>query len=375
MWQFRMAYASVTIRAMADFKFIVLPELRRCLESDYRELRECLRVEAWKAVHVLAGSIVEAVLIDALGPVAADPTKLDTLELGPLIALAKDHRILPDEAVELSTVIRKYRNLIHPGRVKRLEKVVDRSGAVVAAEVVEIIVGEVCKRKRETFGFTAEQLLDRLRGGASALVLVPHLVADTPKPELTRLLVSVIPAEFIGSLSDLEMTMGDSRHLADCYRRVFDSAPEDVKTKAANNMYRVFKQEHEGLVIAYEQFLLHASDLAYLSEPERELVKTHLLQRLSSETIGALLGTLTGIGPFLCADDIFDFALAVLPSSREDCDIGEGVRRMLMIEFPNMKEDCRKMLSDMAVTVGDQKLMERLNARVFRLQSEMAVGE
>ena len=45
---------------MADFTFIVVPELRRGLERDYKELRACLQAEAWKAVHVLAGSIVGA---------------------------------------------------------------------------------------------------------------------------------------------------------------------------------------------------------------------------------------------------------------------------------------------------------------------------
>lgn len=143
---------------MADFNFITVPELRQSLESDYRELRACLKAEAWKAVHVLSGSIVEAILIDALSE-TTDPAALYRMDLGQLISSAKDRGFLPDEAVDLSTVIRKYRNLIHPGRVKRLEKTVDRSGAVVAAEVVEIITREVAKKKQETYGFTAEQLL------------------------------------------------------------------------------------------------------------------------------------------------------------------------------------------------------------------------
>lgn len=172
--------------SMADFQFIAIPELRQCLESDYQELRACVQAEAWKAVHVLAGSIVEAVLIDGLGDSAVDQSKLDSMELAPLIALAKERGILSDEAVDLSTVVRRYRNLIHPGRVKRLEKSVDRSGAVVAAEVVEIITAQVAKKRKETYGYTAEQLFTRLRGGPSALSLVPFLVRDTSERELER---------------------------------------------------------------------------------------------------------------------------------------------------------------------------------------------
>jgi len=117
---------------VANFTFIIVPELRQCLESDYKELRACLKAEAWKAVHVLAGSIVEAVLIDALGSAGVDPKRLESESLAGLISLAKDNSIVDDEAVDLSTVIRKYRNLIHPGRTKRLAKTPDRSGAIVA---------------------------------------------------------------------------------------------------------------------------------------------------------------------------------------------------------------------------------------------------
>jgi len=92
---------------MAKFNFIIIPELRQCLESDYKELQACLKAEAWKAVHVLAGSIVEAVLIDALSGTGVDQSKLDSMELASLIGLAKDEGILADEAADLSTVIRK----------------------------------------------------------------------------------------------------------------------------------------------------------------------------------------------------------------------------------------------------------------------------
>jgi hypothetical protein len=91
---------------MADFNFIVTPELRQCLDSDYRELQACLKAEAWKAVHVLAGSIIEAVLIDALaGEQGVDKSKLDSMEFFKLIGLARDKGILSDEAVDLSSPV------------------------------------------------------------------------------------------------------------------------------------------------------------------------------------------------------------------------------------------------------------------------------
>ena len=262
---------------MADFNFIINPELREGLESDYRELRACLKAQSWKAVHVLAGSIVEAILIDALSGVGVDQSTLENMVLAPLISLAKDKGILPDEAVELSTVIRKYRNLIHPGRVKRLEKTVDRSGAIVAAEVVEIITKEVAKRKQETYGFTAEQLLDRLRGGSSAFPIVTHLVKDTPKPEIERLLMDVLPGAYFQAIADPDSPSEQDQHLAVCHRKVFDAAEPDVREKVTKNLYRICRKEQEATVLIYENQFFRGSDLVYLSGPERQLIKDHFL--------------------------------------------------------------------------------------------------
>src|ERR1039457_905861 len=303
---------------MADFNFITVPELRQSLESDYRELRGCLKAEAWKAVHVLSGSIVEAILIDALSGTVPDPATLDRLELGPLIVLAKENGILPDEAVDLSTVIRKYRNLHHPGRVKRLEKTVDRSGAIVAAEVVEIITKEVAKRKQETYGFTAEQLLDRLRGGSSAFPIVTHLVKDTPKPEIERLLMDVLPGAYFQAIADPDSPSEQDQHLAVCHRKVFDAAEPDVREKVTKNLYRICRREQEATVLIYESQFFKGSDLSYLSENERRFIKDHLLPRVEVETLAEMLYSLVGIGPFLDPEEALNLSVTLIRAMQGD---------------------------------------------------------
>jgi hypothetical protein len=51
---------------MISFDFITHDDFRRSLESDWVELESCYGSKAWKSVHVLAGSIIEALLIDCL---------------------------------------------------------------------------------------------------------------------------------------------------------------------------------------------------------------------------------------------------------------------------------------------------------------------
>ena len=46
------------------FDFISDSEFRSILAADYEQMHLCADAKAWKAVHVLAGSIIEAVIID-----------------------------------------------------------------------------------------------------------------------------------------------------------------------------------------------------------------------------------------------------------------------------------------------------------------------
>jgi hypothetical protein len=353
---------------MADFNFIAIPELRRCLESDYNELRACLKAEAWKAVHVLAGSIVEAVLIDALGAAGIDQTKLDSMKLEHLITNAKDEGFLPDETVDLSTVIRKYRNLIHPGRVKRLEKTVDSSGAIVAAEVVEIVVKQVAKRKQETYGYTAEQLVERLRGGSTALPLVAHLLNDTPKYEIERLLIDVLPTAFMHALADQDSTPEQDAHLHVCYRKVFDAAEPDVKATVIKNLYDVYRSKDEATVMLYEDYFFRASDLFYLSENERRFIKAHFLPRVSLETLDNLLYNLVGIGPFLDPEEATLLSTTLITAMQsEDKELARRAQLRLLFEYGKMTAESRSLVRDQADALGDTETREKLEQREAKI--------
>jgi hypothetical protein len=355
---------------MADFNFIVTPELRQCLDSDYKELRACLKAQAWKAVHVLAGSIIEAVLIDALASEpGSDPSKLDSMEFSKLIALAKDKGILSDEAVDLSTVIRKYRNLIHPGVLKRLEKAVDGSGAVVAAELVEIVTKQVAKKKQETYGYTAEQLLGRLRGGESALPLVGLLLADTQKPEIERFLIDVLPDAYLHAIGDSASTPEEDGHLIICYRKVFDAADKDVKATACKHLYKIYRTKPEATVLIYEDSLFRGSDLAYLSKTEQGFIKAHFLPRVSTETLASLLYNIFGIGPFLDPAEAFELSSTLMVAMQSDEEAIAGRARIRLLgEFGTMTTESRAEVKSAAQSFGDPKLSKLLLDREAKIK-------
>jgi hypothetical protein len=166
---------------MANFDFITDEGLRHSLESDLKELSLCHTAGAWKAVHVLAGSIIEATLIDYLvSSKKIDQSTALSKDLAQLIEICKAHSVLSNKAIELSTIIRSYRNLIHPGRVLRLSEQVDENGAAIAKSVIEIVVQEVSNKKKQTYGYTAEQVVRKVRQDPSSISIAAHLLRETP---------------------------------------------------------------------------------------------------------------------------------------------------------------------------------------------------
>ena len=168
---------------MPTFDFINGEGFRRTLEADYKELEAAMKVEAWKAVHVLAGSIIEAVLADYL--IASgyqkrypkeDPLRM---ELKDLISTCSKEKVLTEATEQLSQVIRGYRNLIHPGRIERENERVSEHGAVIARALVNLIVEDVSTRKSASYGYTAEQIVAKIERDTSTSAILEHLLVDT----------------------------------------------------------------------------------------------------------------------------------------------------------------------------------------------------
>ena len=111
------------------FKFIQNSDLKNLIERDYRELSLILFPSgAWKSTVVMAGSILEAILHDCLTADAAIKSKALAAKNAPkkdltkgewrlddLIQVAVELKLLPsDRADAIDTVLRDYRNFVHP---------------------------------------------------------------------------------------------------------------------------------------------------------------------------------------------------------------------------------------------------------------------
>src|SRR5437879_1262010 len=224
---------------MIEFDFITDDRFRGSLTTDYAEFRASVAGEAWKAALVLVGSIVEALLVDHLVSTnyqkqgGTDPLKM---HLGELIAACEKEKVLSAKTASLSTVIQKYRNLIHPGRAVRLGETASKSAAIVAGELLQMIVDEVSANRRAQYGYTAEQIVKKLERDESAMSIHKHLLKEVPEFEHERLLLTAIPKRYF----ELDTSVGEfgpepdiegQRRLAICFRSAFDMASKETKKK------------------------------------------------------------------------------------------------------------------------------------------------
>ena len=110
---------------MSSFDFISNDIFRNMLERDKRELESCLQAGNHKSVLILAGSIIEAILVDFFLVFSSDNETHKTILKSPLhklINIAVEKNLISERTKDISTVVRNYRNLIHPGKEFRLKE-------------------------------------------------------------------------------------------------------------------------------------------------------------------------------------------------------------------------------------------------------------
>jgi len=146
----------------AELRFIEDNDLRSNLEIDISATNQALSNGEWKAATVLAGSVIEALLLweliqhdqeEVKGAINAlldekilniDPGRnLDKWKLHSFIEVAAKLEAIGKDTAQQARLAREYRNLIHPGREKRLGQKCDRGTALSAVAAVERVIRDL----------------------------------------------------------------------------------------------------------------------------------------------------------------------------------------------------------------------------------------
>jgi hypothetical protein len=293
---------------MSTFDFISHSEFRMSLDGDYAEMRACFESGAFKSVQVLAGSIVEALLVDYLLATndppreSRDPLRLDLAEA---ITICHAEGVLSERTRDLSSVVRSFRNLIHPGRLVRLDEAQPTAASAnIAVSLVDLIVEEVAKRRREKFGLTAEQVLTKIERDSNSLPLLKHILTRVSVQDRERLLLKLIPDRYfhVSWTPTAEFEYGEPDELGrlrKAHRIIYNLASDPDRRKAAARFVSLLHEASGDYVEAYRRAFFAPQDLRYVDETERPIVKQSILSSVSNFIDRDSAAMIAGIGPFL----------------------------------------------------------------------------
>jgi hypothetical protein len=352
---------------MAIFDYITSDEFRKSLESDYQEISRCFDAGAWKAVHVLAGSIIEAVLLDYIS--AEGFTSHDEalkMDLGTAINLCKDKKVISSRTSDLSSVIKSYRNLIHPGRLIRQQENIDKNSAEVARALVAIVVDEIEKQKRDKYGYTAEQIVVKIRRDSSVDTVISDIIKKANPKEIEKLLMKILPKAYMESSQEFDEIKHLPKSLSICFRTAFEQSSEELRKKVSDDFPRIIKEESDQFLFSYGKLFFRAADMQYLSQEDIEITKKYLLGRLESDPEG-WISTLIGIGKYISEGEVNKFTdpLIRIINGVDNEDSGESKKRLI--------EESKTMSNDLQL-----KVTARLNDWIFayrRKRNEKAIAK
>lgn len=142
-------------------------ELRESLRADLGAVERALAGGEWKAGTVLAGAVVEAILLDAVTGcaaadianvvqrLAADGTLRGRTEVDPkawalsqLVEVCAGLGLIEAHTAAQCRIAKDFRNLIHPGREQRLSMRCTRATALSAAAAAQHAIDDLTRRRR-----------------------------------------------------------------------------------------------------------------------------------------------------------------------------------------------------------------------------------
>lgn len=382
-------WPACSTRMNPRFSTVRDPRLRQVLESDYAELQLAHENQMSKASLVLAGGIVEAVLINyllvigyALPPKGTDPKNM---QLGDLITACEAEGALTPETAALCHVLKHYRNMIHPGRSVRNDELADQSRAGVAERLVERVVADVAERARKRPEWAAEAVLEVAMDPALVEfdVAIRRQVRRLSQSEAERLVVNVLPDWFATRLpakSTDEHWIEVTAVCRSCQCAGLGVVSAPVKVQAARRLLRELEKDSEDTADWLEAFF--TSDLMEaLDEAEREDLFSFVLQSWEWILFDGSTLQLDGIGPYLSArevqDLVFDLAECLIADGERE-HVREWASRTLLGEMPCLRSestDAARQAMDAAVVrsasqPGDAARLSELRYRIWPLEDK-----
>jgi hypothetical protein len=265
----------VPLRAM--FKFIADDRLQRILERDWEDLCHCLEAGAHKSVLVMAGSIVEATLVDyfvGMPPGGRTSEGVLKMTLNELLNEAVTAGLVCTSTRNLCDAVKDFRNLIHPGREIRVQGVVDAKRAGLSRHLVEIVVEEVglfvAKQGRVTPDKLIEMVTEDPTKGSIAEFMLRRMTS-TERDRLLGLLARAVELRDASFETEVVAALVDVHALT----------KKMVPATFLENAVRALPELLKGDTLTFLTHLkLYADDLQFLPDEDRTAIVVFVASKL-----------------------------------------------------------------------------------------------
>lgn len=270
---------------MERFSFIPDDVFRKSLESDYEELLRAVEHGMYKSAQVIAGSIVEALLVSTLGEKSYAPknknhTVLD-IALNEAIEASKNLKIISGDAENLASVIKSYRNLIHPGREIRTGEKPSKNKADISKCLVDMLIEEIEQVYSVEKGFTPQGIINKIISDPNAFKIIGELENHLSENVKFQLLKDEISRSINAAL------LNDSPvdNLMDFYNYIHRRAGEPSINRLSAHLENLIKHGTGTEISSYFNILFNAENVGRYSEQSRRLIFTYAISEFRNNPV------------------------------------------------------------------------------------------
>ena len=125
----------------------------------------------------------------------------------------------------------------------------------------------------------------------------------------------------------------------------FDLAPVELKRTVAQRFVNILENESEYVVQSYESSFLRGSDLQFLEEEARVIVKAHFFASLGKKVTLALVNAAAGMGEFLVSEEdarAFFVPLVLCLVDQKDHNLVSAAVKRISEEYELLPASSRK---------------------------------
>ena len=277
------------------------------------------------------------------------------MTLASAISACKEEKILSSRTCDLASVIRDYRNLIHPGKVIREEERPTSDSAQVSLSLVHVVLREISVFYAKKSGFTAQQMLNKIEIDPNSSRIAKHLIRDMTQREIRKLLCDIIPNRYFDYSQKLETVEEFDEEerisrwksaLRSTFHSAFSLASNSVKRDSSEKMLYYLREGSEEIIGYYMKDLFRFSYISYLDNDDKQFVIAHVLSQCEEYLMHGEQEMFEGISKHLKSDSALSLYrnISNIWFKHRESDLEKKMRKLLRSIMIDLNDEAKAII-------------------------------